>query len=58
MAYVITRLCRDCIDSACVEVCPVSDCIVEHKPAEGARSRRTSRSTRSQRRAQRSLSRR
>jgi ferredoxin len=36
MAYVITRLCRDCVDSACVEVCPISDCIVEHKPADGA----------------------
>jgi ferredoxin len=33
MAYVITRLCRDCVDSACVEVCPVEDCIVE--PREG-----------------------
>ena len=36
MAYVITRLCRDCIDSACVEVCPEPDCIVEHRPADGA----------------------
>ena len=26
MAYIITRLCRDCIDTACVAVCPV-DCI-------------------------------
>jgi len=26
MAWVITRLCRDCLDQACVEVCPV-DCI-------------------------------
>lgn len=26
MTYVITRLCRDCVDRACVEVCPV-DCI-------------------------------
>ena len=34
MIYVITRLCRDCVDGACVEVCPV-DCIVEHRPAEG-----------------------
>jgi ferredoxin len=34
MAYVITRLCRDCVDSACVEVCPVEDCIVQ--PREGA----------------------
>jgi len=35
MAYVITRLCRDCVDGSCAEVCPVSDCIVEHRPAEG-----------------------
>jgi ferredoxin len=26
MAWVITRLCRDCLDESCVEVCPV-DCI-------------------------------
>jgi ferredoxin len=26
MAWVITRMCRDCVDQACVEVCPV-DCI-------------------------------
>ena len=26
MAWVITRLCRDCVDESCVEVCPV-DCI-------------------------------
>jgi len=30
MAWVITRLCRDCVDMSCVEVCPV-DCIYEHK---------------------------
>ena len=30
MAWVITRLCRDCIDMSCVEVCPV-DCIYEYK---------------------------
>ena len=29
MTWVITRLCRDCLDLACVEVCPV-DCIYEH----------------------------
>ena len=34
MAYVITRLCRDCVDQSCVEVCPV-DCIVQHRPATG-----------------------
>ena len=26
MAWVITHLCRDCVDQSCVEVCPV-DCI-------------------------------
>jgi len=35
MPYVITRLCRDCIDSACVAVCPEADCIVEHRPPPG-----------------------
>ena len=30
MAWVITRLCRDKVDMACVEVCPV-DCIVKPK---------------------------
>ena len=30
MAWVITRLCRDKVDMACVEVCPV-DCIVQLK---------------------------
>ncbi len=29
MAWVITRLCRDCLDLSCVEVCPV-DCIYEY----------------------------
>ena len=29
MAYIITRLCRDCIDTGCVAVCPV-DCIYEY----------------------------
>ena len=29
MAYIITRLCRDCVDTGCVAVCPV-DCIYEH----------------------------
>ena len=29
MTWVITRLCRDCVDQSCVEVCPV-DCIYEH----------------------------
>ena len=34
MAWVITRLCRDCVDMSCVEVCPV-DCIVKHKDENG-----------------------
>lgn len=34
MAYVITRLCRDRKDGACVDVCPV-DCIVHHAPSSG-----------------------
>ncbi len=29
MTWVITRLCQDCIDISCVEVCPV-DCIYEY----------------------------
>ncbi len=29
MAYVVTRLCRDCMDTACVAVCPVS-CIYRY----------------------------
>ena len=29
MAWVITRLCRDCVDQACVDVCPV-ECIFAH----------------------------
>ena len=27
--YIITRLCRDCVDTACVAVCPV-DCIYRY----------------------------
>ena len=30
MAFVITRLCRDCVDQSCVPVCPV-DCILEFR---------------------------
>jgi ferredoxin len=30
MAWVITKLCQDCVDMSCVEVCPV-DCIYEYK---------------------------
>ncbi len=29
MTWVVTRLCRDCVDQSCVEVCPV-DCIYEY----------------------------
>ena len=35
MAFVITRLCQDCVDGACVDHCPV-DAIVEHRPAAHA----------------------
>lgn len=30
MEYVITRLCRDCVDGSCVEVCPVDAILVHH----------------------------
>ncbi len=33
MAYVITRLCIDCLDMGCVEVCPV-ECIYQPKNAD------------------------
>jgi ferredoxin len=29
MTWVITRLCRDCLDTSCIEVSPV-DCIYEY----------------------------
>ena len=29
MTYIITRLCRDCVDTGCVAVCPV-DCIYKY----------------------------
>jgi formate hydrogenlyase subunit 6/NADH:ubiquinone oxidoreductase subunit I len=29
MTWVITRVCRDCLDTSCIEVCPV-DCIYEY----------------------------
>ena len=35
MAYIITRLCRDCLDTACVAVCPV-DCIYRYTGADSA----------------------
>ncbi len=36
MTWVITRMCRDCVDESCVEVCPV-DCIYQYdgEDAEG-----------------------
>jgi ferredoxin len=34
MPYVITRLCIDCVDKGCVEVCPV-ECIYEPLPTAG-----------------------
>lgn len=34
MAYVVTRLCRDCKDFSCLKVCP-KDCILEHRPSNG-----------------------
>ena len=30
MAFVVTRLCRDCVDTSCVAVCPV-DCFYQPK---------------------------
>lgn len=33
MAWIITRLCRDCVDRACVDVCPV-ECIYEYKGSD------------------------
>ena len=33
MAYIITRLCRDCVDTGCVAVCPV-DCIYEYSGSD------------------------
>lgn len=35
MAYIITRLCRDCVDTACVAVCPV-DCIYKSTATDGS----------------------
>jgi ferredoxin len=35
MAYIITRLCRDCLDTGCVAVCPV-DCIYEYTGSDRA----------------------
>jgi ferredoxin len=35
MAYIITRLCRECVDTGCVAVCPV-DCIYAYKGSDPA----------------------
>src|SRR3989449_8510199 len=35
MTYIITRLCRDCVDTACVAVCPV-DCIYRYTGSDSA----------------------
>ena len=49
MTWVITRLCRDCVDQSCVEVCPVKIPITnillklrEQKAAAGLRESATS----------------
>ena len=36
MAYIITRLCRDCVDTGCVAVCPV-DCIYRYQGSDPAK---------------------
>ena len=36
MAFVITRLCRDCVDGACVDACPC-DCILGPVPLDQLR---------------------
>ncbi|MBX3249572.1 MAG: 4Fe-4S binding protein [Myxococcales bacterium] len=36
MAWVITRLCRDCVDQACVDVCPV-ECIYKYTGGDTAK---------------------
>ncbi len=35
MPWVITRLCRDCLDKSCVEVCPV-ECIYQYEGSDAA----------------------
>jgi ferredoxin len=35
MTYIITRLCRDCLDTGCVAVCPV-DCIYGYTGSDTA----------------------
>ncbi len=34
MPWVISSLCRDCVDQSCVQVCPV-DCIYEYTGSDG-----------------------
>jgi ferredoxin len=36
MTWVITRLCRDCVDQACVDVCPV-ECIYAYTGSDDAK---------------------
>jgi Fe-S-cluster-containing dehydrogenase component len=36
MSWIVTRLCRDCMDTACVSVCPV-DCIYRYQAEDNAR---------------------
>ena len=36
MAYIITSLCRDCVDTGCVAVCPV-DCIYKYQGSDSAK---------------------
>ena len=36
MTYVVTRLCRDCLDTACTAVCPVS-CIYKYVGDDAAK---------------------
>ena len=44
MTWVITRVCRDCLDTSCIEVCPV-DCIYEYVGPASASSRTSFTST-------------
>ena len=37
MPWTITRLCRDCLDTGCVSVCPV-DCIYEYTGSDTEKS--------------------
>ncbi|MGB0679295.1 MAG: 4Fe-4S dicluster domain-containing protein [Polyangiales bacterium] len=36
MTWVITRMCRDCVDQSCVDVCPV-ECIYEYTGSDQER---------------------